>query len=257
MTTRIIIPARLASTRLPEKLLRQVAGRTVLHHTHAAAAACGLGDPVVAVDDPKLADEVENFGGHSVMTSPDCPSGTDRMAEAAASLGLADDDIVVNVQGDEPEIAPEAVRRVATLLTEDPHADLATVATPIRDAKTLADPGVVKVVMEFAGDFETGRGRAVSFSRSAVPHDRDGELDVASQHQMWWHHLGLYAYRVSFLRWFAAAPVSPLERIEKLEQLRAIAAGKRVVVGAVERATPGIDTEEDLAAFAWRSVGTT
>lgn len=254
MRTQIIIPARLASSRLPKKLLRTVAGRTVLHWTHQAAIRCELGEPIVAVDDQQLADEVQRFGGRSVMTSVDCPSGTDRIAEAIETLSrsgesLGDDDIVVNVQGDEPEIAPEAVQKVARLMQHHPNADMATIATPIRDAAALADPGVVKIAMDFFGDIQTGQGRAAYFSRSVVPADRDAVVDLQSDRPVYWHHLGLYAYRVSFLRWFASAPVSGLERTEKLEQLRAIAAGKTILVAAVDGAASGIDTEADLAAF--------
>lgn len=252
MKTQIIIPARLASSRLAEKLLRPVGGRTVLHWTHNAAKRCDLGAPIVAVDDQRLADEVENFGGQWVMTSVDCPTGTDRIAQAVQTLALADNDIVINVQGDEPEIAPESVQKVARLMTQNPNADMATIGTPIRDRAMLLDPGVVKIAMDFQGDIQTGQGRAAYFSRAVVPMDRDSVVDVAAEPPVYWHHLGLYAYRVSFLRWFAAAAVSGLEQIEKLEQLRAIAAGKTILVAAVNRARPGIDTEQDLAAFAKR-----
>jgi 3-deoxy-manno-octulosonate cytidylyltransferase (CMP-KDO synthetase) len=271
----IVLPARLGSTRLNEKLLQRVAGKSVLQHTYDAAsrAACGANRPVVAVDHRRLAEEVETFGGRWVMTPADCPSGTDRIAAAAEQLPAAS--IFVNVQSDEPEIDPAAIDAVANALAFDPSADIATAAAPIRSAAALANPSIVKVVMaEFRGAAATGigshagrhdggggetaepgggagQGRAVYFSRACVPHDRDGS--AADRLRQWpplyWHHLGLYAYRRNFLRWFTAAPPSPLEQVEKLEQLRAIEAGKKIIVVHVPEARSGIDTADDLEAF--------
>ncbi len=271
----IVLPARLGSTRLNEKLLQRVAGKSVLQHTYEAAsrAHCAAARPVVAVDHRRLAEEVESFGGRWVMTPQDCPSGTDRIAAAAEQLDQAA--IFVNVQSDEPEIDPAAIDSVANALAADPSADIATAAAAIRSAAALANPSIVKVVMaEFrtegaasalpnqprqetdrGGKAEqggrAGQGRAVYFSRACVPHDRDGS--PADRLQQWppvyWHHLGLYAYRRSFLRWFPSAPPSPLEQIEKLEQLRAIEAGKKIIVAHVPEARSGIDTAADLEAF--------
>lgn len=249
MRVHVVIPARLHSSRLPEKLLLRANGRSVLQHTYEAACRAQSIDGVtVAVDNPRLAAEVESFGGRALMTSVDCPSGTDRIAEV--SLQMPDVDIFVNVQGDEPEVDPGAIQLVAELLSTHPTADLATVATPIRQLERLEDPGCVKVV-------RTASQRALYFSRSVVPHVRDGVTPevLAAEPPCFWHHLGLYAYRRDFLAWFAMQPPGDLERLEKLEQLRALEAGKEIIVGWVDSAAPGIDTQADFDAFCQRVQG--
>jgi 3-deoxy-manno-octulosonate cytidylyltransferase (CMP-KDO synthetase) len=271
----IVLPARLASTRLPEKLLRMVAGKTVLQHTFEAASGSKIADGiVVAVDDERIAQEVEAFGGRWLMTSPQCASGTDRIAEVAAAM--PDAEVFVNVQADEPEIDPSVIDLVASQLIDDPKADMATAGTPIRDLRVFQDPACVKIVMAWepsadssagqasagqasagqasAGQASAGQGRAVYFSRATVPFVRDGitPSDLAAEPPLFWHHIGLYAYRREFLQWFAAAPPSRLEQAERLEQLRAVEAGKRIIVARVESATPGIDTQADLDAFTSR-----
>ncbi len=251
MRCRIVIPARLASTRLPEKLLQKAGGKTVLQHTFEAAARSSVADGIiVAVDDKRIADEVDSFGGRWLMTSPDCASGTDRIAEVADAM--PETEVFVNVQGDEPEIDPKVIDAVASLLTSDPGADMSTAGTPIRDQQLLTDPSCVKIVMGFdENQCGAGQGRAVYFSRAAVPFARDG-VDasmLAAEPPIYWHHIGLYAYRREFLNWFAAQPPSLLEQVERLEQLRAIEAGKKILVARIESATPGIDTQEDLDAF--------
>ncbi|WP_203329098.1 3-deoxy-manno-octulosonate cytidylyltransferase [Candidatus Laterigemmans baculatus] len=249
MQVQIVIPARLASTRLPEKLLLRAGGKSVLQHTYEAAsrAACAEG-VIVAVDDPRLAVEVDEFGGSALMTNPEHTSGTDRVAEVAATL--PETAVFVNVQGDEPEIDPAAIDLVAGLLQKYPAAMMATVATPIRDPQRLEDPGCVKVVI--GADHQ-----ALYFSRAAVPHVRGGvsALELDAEPPLFWHHLGLYAYRREFLQWFAAQPPGRLEQAEKLEQLRALEAGRGIVVGRVEAATPGIDTLDDFEAFRHRVEG--
>ncbi|MCS7467310.1 3-deoxy-manno-octulosonate cytidylyltransferase [Stieleria sp. ICT_E10.1] len=258
--TQIVLPARLASTRLPEKLLQKVAGKSVLRHTYESAcrAASASAGVIVAVDDRRIADEVESFGGRWIMTPTDCPSGTDRIALVADQFPSTD--IFINVQSDEPEIDPAAIDAVAETLADDPQADMATAGTPIRSAEALHDPAIVKIVMaDFSatggeteqGSVAAGQGRAVYFSRACVPHRRGGDpAELLRQSPpIYWHHLGLYAYRRDFLSWFAGSPPSVLEETEKLEQLRAIEAGKKIVVAAVGPAMPGIDTPEDLAAF--------
>jgi 3-deoxy-manno-octulosonate cytidylyltransferase (CMP-KDO synthetase) len=247
----IVIPARLASTRLPEKLLRKVAGKSVLQHTFEAASRCSVADQiVVAVDDERVAEEVDSFGGRWIMTSADCASGTDRIAEVASAAPAVN--VFVNVQGDEPEIEPAVIDLVASTLIDDASADMATAGTPIRDPQILHDPSCVKIVM--AQECGAGQGRAVYFSRAAVPHSRSGvnELQLQAEPPIYWHHIGLYAYRREFLSWFAAQPPSLLELTERLEQLRAIEAGKKILVARVESAIPGIDTQEDLDAFIQR-----
>ena len=249
MPAHIVIPARLASTRLPEKLLLRAGGKSVLQHTYEAAARASCASGItIAVDDPRLAQEAADFGGQALLTDPHHASGTDRIAEVARALPEADP--IINVQGDEPEIDPATIDLVASLLQQHPDADMATIATPLRSADRLADPSCVKVVL--------GSGnRAIYFSRAAVPHARDGvtEKELAAEPPIFWHHLGLYAYRRDFLLWFASQPPSQLEQVEKLEQLRAIEAGKTILVGRVEAASPGIDTLEDYRAFQRRIEG--
>ena len=254
----IVLPARLASTRLPEKLLRRVAGKTILQHTYEAAGKSKLADRIViAVDDRRVAEAVETFGGTWVMTSPDCASGTDRIAEVARTTSNVD--IFVNVQADEPEIDPKVIDLVAARLMDDDAADMATAGTPIRNERLLTDPSCVKIVMAWETEPKSraGQGRAVYFSRATVPFVRDGvrPCHLDAEPPLFWHHIGLYAYRRDFLEWFAASPQGTLEQAEKLEQLRAIEAGKRIVVVRVETATPGIDTQADLDAFTKRLEG--
>ncbi|MCC9655802.1 3-deoxy-manno-octulosonate cytidylyltransferase [Rhodopirellula halodulae] len=246
MKCMIVIPARLASSRLSQKLLLQAGGKSILQHTYDAASRSSVADEVlVAVDDPRLAAEVDSFGGQARLTSVDCQSGTDRIAEIA--LLHEDVDIFINVQGDEPEIDPDTIDAVAKMLLEHPDADIATAACPIRDRERVDDPNCVKVV----------RGkehRAVTFSRAAVPHPRDGLTTslLSADPPNYWQHIGLYAYRREFLLWFATQPPGTLEQIEKLEQLRAIEAGKTIVVASVANSAPGIDTLEDYRAFTSR-----
>ena len=270
MPCQIVIPARLASTRLPEKLLRRAGGKSILQHTYEAACrvrqAAGV---VIAVDDPRLADEASAFGANVVMTRVDCPSGTDRIAEVARQMQQVD--VFVNVQGDEPEIDPAAIAAVIDCLDHNPQAAMATAATALRDAAQLNDPNCVKVVMaglvsgsagqgsDSAGQGirAAGQGRAVYFSRSVVPHPRGGiePAMLNAEPPLFWHHVGLYAYRRDFLEWFASVPPSRLEQTERLEQLRAIEAGQEIVVTPIASAAPGIDTQEDFDAFCRRAGG--
>lgn len=255
MSVHLLIPARLRSTRLPEKLLRRVAGKSILQHTFDAACQAIPGNrPVVAVDDSRLADEVASFGGEHVMTDVDLPSGTDRIAQAIDRLASAGKpfeahDVIVNVQGDEPQIDAESIRKVVQLMHSNSDADMATVATPIRVLGRFEDPSVVKIAM--AWDANAGQGRALYFSRAPIPHEREsapGE-NLSSEPPRAWQHIGLYAYRRDFLSWFASSQPSPLETTEKLEQLRALEQGKRIYVGRVDHAAFGIDTAEDLERF--------
>ncbi|MBX9584597.1 MAG: 3-deoxy-manno-octulosonate cytidylyltransferase [Gemmataceae bacterium] len=239
MRVAVVIPARYASSRLPGKPLLRETGKYLIQHVYeqASRAKCA-GLVVVATDDDRIRAAVESFGGHAVMTRADHPSGTDRVAEVAAKLGS---DVIVNVQGDEPQIDPAAIDRLAGLLA-DPTADMATLAVPLPDRNSYLSPNVVKVVCD-------DRGRALYFSRSPVPFVRDGEPDFAARPARFLQHLGVYAYRRNFLLRLAAAPPHPLEEAEKLEQLRVLGTGGTIGVGVVAHAHRGIDTPADYAAF--------
>jgi 3-deoxy-D-manno-octulosonate cytidylyltransferase len=237
MKTVVIIPARYGSTRLPGKPLLAQTGKPLIWHVVDAVgqACCGIDQIVVATDDQRIADVVTGFGGQAVMTSDNCRSGTDRLAEAACRLGLGDDDIVVNVQGDEPEMPAINIQKLLAVLRQT-NAPMATLATPL-PAGEVGNPNKVKVVIDKLG-------RALYFSRSAIPFDRDntGKTNYLL-------HLGIYAYRTAFLKQFAAMPATPAEESEKLEQLRALENGFAIAVAVVEHFGLGIDTPEDYARF--------
>lgn len=241
---RAVIPARYASTRLPGKPLADLGGRPMVQRVHERVVASGAAEVIVATDDERVRDAALAFGAEVQMTSPEHPSGTDRLAEVALQRGWRDADVVVNVQGDEPLLPPALVRQCAALLAADAGADLATLATPVLSLEEFLDPAAVKVVRR-------ADGRALYFSRAPIPWHRDAApAGLASQreHAGALRHLGLYAYRVGALRRLAAAPPSPLEQAEKLEQLRALELGMGIVVGiALERPGPGVDTPADLA----------
>jgi 3-deoxy-manno-octulosonate cytidylyltransferase (CMP-KDO synthetase) len=241
-TSFIVIPARLASTRLPRKLLLRDTGKPLIQHTYEAAQrATRPAGLCVACDHRELYDAVQSFGGRAMMTDPNCPSGTDRVAEVAR--GMPQIDIFVNVQGDEPEIAGSSIDLAIRLLEENPDAAMSTLATPIRSRAQLEDPACVKVVFD-------ARHRALYFSRSVIPHPRewsDSLLEADPPH--FYQHVGLYAYRRDFLLRLAEMPQAPLEKLEKLEQLRVLHAGHTIVVGVVDEPTFGIDTPADYEAF--------
>jgi len=240
MRVAVVIPARFASSRLPGKPLLRETGKYLIEHVYerACAAACAA-EVIVATDDVRIRAAVESFGGRVVMTRADHPSGTDRVAEVAAGLTA---DVVVNLQGDEPQIDPAAIDLLAALLARDPGSDMATLAVPITDRDTYLSPNVVKVVCD-------DRGRALYFSRSPIPVVRDGEPDFAASPARFFQHLGLYAYRRAFLARVAAAPPHPLEQSEQLEQLRVLGTGGTIQVGRVAHAHRGVDTPADYAAF--------
>lgn len=242
MIGEIVIPARLASTRLPEKLLLSETGKTVLEHTYRACqAATGPRGITVAVDHARILNAVLAFGGRAQMTDVNAQSGTDRVAEIARERD--DVDVFINVQGDEPEIAGSSIDAVMKLLETDPLADIATLATPIRSKSDLEDPACVKVTRGHDG-------AALYFSRSVIPHPRTWDANLLTQSPpVFLQHLGIYAYRRSFLLGLGRFPASPLEQIEKLEQLRFLQAGCRIAVGIVEHSPRGIDTREDYESF--------
>ena len=241
LTSLTVIPARLHSTRLPRKLLLRDTGKTLLQHTYEAACTARLPDRIcVATDHDEIARVVHSFGGDVVMTDPAAPSGTDRVAEAVRSLPPAD--VIVNVQGDEPEIRGESIDLAVKLLAWNPSAQMSTLATPIRDIDQLLDPACVKVVTSSAG-------AALYFSRSPIPHVRDGFDEALLEGNTFLQHIGLYAYRREFLLRLSQLPPSPLEQLEKLEQLRVLEAGHTIQVGVVAEKSIGIDTPEDYRRF--------
>lgn len=246
MTSYIVIPARLASTRLPRKLLLRETGKTLIEHTYEAARRAQKPAGIwVATDHEEIYREVQAFGGQVEMTDPNAPSGTDRVAEVARRL-LADVDIVVNVQGDEPDLAGESIDLAVRLLEEHPEAVMSTLATPIRSRSQLEDPACVKVVFDQAN-------RAQYFSRSPIPHARTWEdALLTSEPPVFYQHVGLYAYRRDFLLKLSQIPQSQKEKIEKLEQLRVLDAGYTILVGVVDDFTFGIDTPEDYERFVLR-----
>jgi 3-deoxy-manno-octulosonate cytidylyltransferase (CMP-KDO synthetase) len=243
-----VIPARFASTRLPGKPLLTETGRPLIQHVvEAARRSQSLQRIIVATDDARIAEAVTSFGGEAMMTRFDHPTGTDRVAEVAAQIPQAR--IIVNVQGDEPEIAGTTIDRLVSLLENDHEAPMATLATPIRDEAVYRDPSCVKVVC-------SSRGRALYFSRSPIPCHRDGLPDPSKAATPVAHlHLGLYAYRRDFLLAIGTLPRSPLEAAEKLEQLRVLEAGHPIAIGIVDEPSIGIDTPEDYRRFVerWRN----
>lgn len=235
MSFHVIIPARYASSRFPGKPLADIAGRPMVVRVCERAAQSGAASVHVATDDQRIAAAVQAAGHGFVMTRADHPSGTDRIAEAARALGFPNDEIVVNVQGDEPLISPELVAEVAQLLERLKDASVSTACHAIHDERSLASPNVVKVVMD-------AQGYALYFSRSRIPYPRE-EAGVC------YRHAGIYAYRVDFLRRYAALSPSPLEKAEALEQLRVLWHGYRIAVAVSEtEIPPGVDTPQDLEA---------
>ena len=242
MTTLAVIPARLGATRLPEKPLRLLGGRPLVVRVWERVAAMGAVDRcVVATDDERVAQVARAAGAECVLTRADHPSGTDRTAEVVARPEYAGYDTIVNVQGDEPFVSPDVVEAAARVVRGG-RFPLGTVAVPA-SAAVLSDPGVVKVV---AGD----DGRALYFSRAAVPHLREvgDAADTADRAALVRQHVGVYAYAPDALARWVALPPHPLERVERLEQLRPLAAGIAMGVAVVDELAPvGVDTEDDLA----------
>ncbi|MFZ9285438.1 MAG: 3-deoxy-manno-octulosonate cytidylyltransferase [Burkholderiaceae bacterium] len=237
-----LIPARLASTRLPRKPLADIAGAPMVVHVARQALRSGAAQTVVAADSPEIVDACAAHGVQAVLTRDDHASGSDRLAEACDVLSLADDAVVVNVQGDEPLIEPALIADVAALLQRSPQAAMSTAAHPFAQASEFASPHAVKVVLD-------GTGHALYFSRAPIPWWRDGYAQGigALPPDAPLRHIGLYAYRVGFLRRFPALPPSPLEQLESLEQLRALWHGHRIAVHVTDHAPgPGVDTPEDL-----------
>jgi len=237
MPFRVVIPARFDSSRLPGKALLPLAGKPMLQWVHERARASGAAEVIIATDDERIATAARAFGAEVAMTARTHLSGTDRIAEVAAARGWADDDIVVNVQGDEPLIPPVVIDQVAQLLAANSRADIATLAVKMDAPADLSDPNNVKVACD-------AMGRALYFSRAPIPFNRDAPATVSAACL---RHVGLYAYRVAALRKLAGLPAGRLEVIEKLEQLRALENGMEIRVAlAAERPLADVNTTADL-----------
>lgn len=238
-----IIPSRMKSTRLPQKALKDIAGRPMVVRVAERAAQAGALDVIVATDHEDIVKACEAHGVKALMTSPNHPTGTDRLAETVEKLGLQDNDIVVNVQGDEPLIPIQVMREVAELLAAHPECEMATAAHPIDNVEEFLSPNVVKVVRD-------NNGNAITFSRAPIPWPRDHfQKDRTSLPDGFvaLRHIGLYAYRVKFLRRYPTWKQAPVEKWESLEQLRALYFGVKIAVTILDSALPpGVDTEEDL-----------
>jgi 3-deoxy-manno-octulosonate cytidylyltransferase (CMP-KDO synthetase) len=235
----VVIPARFASSRLPGKPLADIAGKTMVERVYQQALQSGAHRVVVATDDQRVAEVVHQFGGEICMTRADHNSGTERLAEVVNTLQLPVDTVVVNVQGDEPFIPPLIIRQVAQNLAAQQKAQMATLAVPLNSAAEIANPNIVKVVCD-------KDNYALYFSRSVIPFDRDGAFQ-AELAQHYRRHIGIYAYRAGFIQRYINWPVSALEQIESLEQLRVLWQGEAIHVDtALETPAVGVDTPADL-----------
>ncbi len=235
-----VIPARYDSTRFCGKVLAKDTGKFLVQHTYERAlCAKNLDKVLIATDSQEVARACEEFSAECIMTSDKHRSGTDRIAEAVLDIDV---DIVVNVQGDEPEIDPASIEKVAALLTDNPDAVMATLVTRVKDEAQLEDPNVVKVVLGVDGE-------AIYFSRAPIPYNRDSHSAQAS---LAYRHLGIYAYRKDFLLEITQKEQTPLEKCESLEQLRVIEHGYKILTAVVEHHCEGIDTEQQYKAFVER-----
>jgi 3-deoxy-manno-octulosonate cytidylyltransferase (CMP-KDO synthetase) len=236
MSFTVLIPARLASTRLPNKPLADIGGAPMVVRVAQRALLSGANDVVVACDDVSIQEACAAHGIQAVLTKVDHPSGSDRLAEACDKLGLQDDAIVVNVQGDEPLIDPQLISSVAYLLRNKPLADMGTAAHDIESVAEQTNPNIVKVVLD-------AQNHALYFSRSLIPFNRDAHPNAPKPLR----HVGIYSYRAGFLRQFPKLQQSPIEVSESLEQLRALWHGHKIAVHMSDAApAPGVDTPEDL-----------
>ena len=244
MSFTVIIPARYPSSRLPGKPLADIGGKPMIQHVYERALQSGAAEVIIATDDQRIADEVERFGGRSMLTSSEHQSGTERLAEVVEQLALSEDQVVVNVQGDEPFIPPEIIRQVADNLANQRVAPMATLAVPMATSDEVFNPNAVKVVCDSAG-------YALYFSRAPIPYNREQFKSFNDQQPEqvdgYMRHIGIYAYRADFIKRYVAWNESPLERIESLEQLRVLWHGEKIhVAEAIMPPAAGIDTPEDL-----------
>lgn len=243
MSFYVVIPARYASSRLPAKPLKDIAGKPMIQHVYERARESAATQVIIATDDERIEQAARAFGATVCMTSADHQSGTDRLQEVVSQLGLPDDAIVVNVQGDEPLIPPAVINQVAQNLAGDSSASVATLCEPIESVEDFCNPNIVKVVMD-------AHGRALYFSRAPIPYPRDafaGEGRALPEDFVARRHIGIYAYRVGLLHRFVTWDQAPLERFESLEQLRVLWQGESIHVAEACRPVPGgVDTELDL-----------
>lgn len=237
----VIIPARYDSSRLPGKPLADVGGQPLIQRVYDCADRAAIGEVIVATDDARIEKAVEAFGGKVCMTSSDHQSGTDRIAEVIKKLNIDDQEIVINLQGDEPLMAPELIQQVADTLSRTTDAVMATACFPITDKETLNNPNIVKVVCNEAG-------YAMYFSRAPIPWPRDKMLDDSDESvNNAYRHIGIYGYRAGFVSRYASWQVCPPEQAEQLEQLRVLWHGERIAVcQATSLPGTGVDTPEDL-----------
>lgn len=241
---RVIIPARYASQRLPGKVLLPIAGHTMLYHVYQAALQAGADSVVIAADHPAVVAEAEKIGAPVCWTAASHHNGTERITAAAEALGYADEDLIVSLQADEPALPPGLIGELAACLQAHPAAPMASVCQPFSDVRTLHDSHVVKVVLN-------QQGEAIYFSRAPVPHDREGETIgpeklEGERASLYYHHIGLYAYRLGFLKQYVRWPVCDLEVLERLEQLRVLFHGHRIQMLITQTPIPGgVDTEAD------------
>ncbi len=236
-----IIPARYESTRFPGKLLVPLGDKTILQRTYENALCCHSLDKVyIATDDSRIYDHADEIGAPAVMTSLSCLNGTERIAEAIASMSddYSDDDIIINLQGDEPCVEPESMARIVTILQDDPSAVMSTAAAVITDTHEIDAPGVVKCVFDAAG-------KALMFSRSRLPYHND-----TATTPLYYRHIGIYGFRKHFLLTYASLPPTPLQTIESLEQLKVLEHGYDIHVAIVKDDSIGVNTPEDLSKLA-------
>lgn len=244
MSFYVVIPARYASTRLPAKPLKEIAGKPMIQHVYERACQSAAAQVIIATDDARIETAVKAFGARVCMTSTAHNSGTDRLQEVATQLGLGPDDIIVNVQGDEPLIPPEVINQVAKNLAENTYASVATLSEPIHTLEDFRNPNIVKAVAD-------QNGKALYFSRAPIPWPRDhfaqAEINTLPAGFPAQRHIGIYAYRVALLNRFITWPQAMLEKIESLEQLRVLANGEAIHIDEACAQVPGgVDTEADL-----------
>ena len=250
MSFTVVIPARHASTRLPGKMLLNLAGKPMIAHVYERAVESGAERVIIATDHQEIVDAANKFNAEVELTSSSHQSGTERIAEVVQKRGFDDDTIIVNVQGDEPLIEPDIIRSVADNLATQHKASIATVATPITASEDFHNPNVVKVVMD-------NDNYALYFSRAPIPWPRDSyqniEIDALKKQDVsqlgitFYRHIGIYAYKAEFIKTYVSLPQSPLEKIEALEQLRALSNGHKISVSITEKSSGfGIDTQEDF-----------